>query len=861
MSDPLTMPGRTIGGYRLEHKVGAGGMGAVYAAIDPTIGRRVAVKVLRTELAADDNHALRFEREARSVSLVRHPAIVDVFSFGKLEDGRPYFVMPLYEGRTLTEELARTGRLAPAEAWRIAREIGEGLVAAHDAGVLHRDLKPDNVFIADVAGRRSQPVLLDFGLAQWVEGTGEDMSPEDRVKLTATGVPIGTPLYMAPEQWWSAPATSATDQYAFGIVLFEMLAGRPPFRGRRFPELLEQHLHEAPPTLASVDVEVPSAVEALVAKLLVKEPSGRFSSFRDVIAHGDEAFGVTRDEDAAHVFVRPPTSSRDDVIDAPPSERRAPRSSTDRTPIARLGRYGASFLVTLAVLVGVGYAGQDRWNVVAWIRNAGFGAPLSLVAALGVLVLLPRLVARRAACPALVTVSQLLAIVPSAMALMSTVTGWQRVVEGVDSMPDRNQAFAVLHQGRYEIGSCDFIGFGLTASLSLGLVALLSRPGALSKRGAQPPEPSGLRDLARTPWTAIGLATIASASVMLALGVSSAVFTLTVAGVSILWLAGSVARPSPLAREMGLAAACATLSARAVSQVRADVHAASAWVEPTTRADRVAAMMDAARDRTVTGYVTTAALLLVVGCAAHAVLRARDSALHDSARSARRGLFAVVQLSAVSALFAASLWIDRAFEERRASIVGSLNEQLTLFAHLSPPTAKGAQLPPPADSPALQITKDAVALNGTGIGKLSALDAESGRQAISTPIVAALASPRSPGARTVDLTVLVDRDVSWSRVEELLAIAYEAGARSVDFLLTRGAEPVIPRGAPPEVANLLPVDFGAVEVVLTTEGPETEGVTFDDVAQALLASRDGEPHRLRVHARARERPPQRAPTD
>ncbi|NUP05837.1 MAG: serine/threonine protein kinase [Polyangiaceae bacterium] len=836
--DPLASPGSEIGGYRIEHELGAGGMGTVYAAVEPTIGKRVAVKILRAEIAGETNAALRFEREARSVSAVHHPAIVDVFAFGKLSDGRPYFVMPLYEGRTLREEIARRERIPPDEAWRVAREIAEGLSAAHRAGVLHRDLKPDNVYLSQVAGRKAQPVLLDFGLAKWVEGA-EDVTDDDRVKLTGTGVPLGTPIYMAPEQWWSSPSSPATDQYAFGIVLFEMLTGRPPFQSQRYPELLHQHLHETPPTLASVGVEVSNDTEALVAKLLSKEADDRYPSFAEVIEAGDQAFQNTAVTEPRPGVEPPSSAERAAVSDAigtlrteiaPGSVARvtSPTLASDPRPFggATLGAYAASAIVALVALVGVGYAGADRWDIAAWMRNSGFGGPVTVLLAAIASVLLPRLNARRASRPAFVALSQLVAVFPLALSLVATLGGWKLVTDGVDTVTDRTQAFEILHQGRYEIGSCDFIGFGLVSALMLGLVALLGTP-----------VPISLGAWARTPWALVAAGVVAAASAMLASGLPSAFFTLVVAAVALLWLARAVASPTPLARELGVAALCATVAARAVSQVRADVHAASAWVEPTTRAERVDAMIDAARDRSATTLATTVALLLVTGAAAQAFLRARESRVLESAGAARRGAFAALQLMVTVALFGVSLYVDRAFEERRASIVASLKEQLTLFAALSPPTIDDASLPAPVESPALQITPDAVALNGKGIGKLSALDAASGRQAISTPIVAALATPRPDAKRSVDLSLIVDRAVPWSRVEELLALSYEGGARSVDLLLTRGAEPAIPRGAPPEVANLLPRDFGAVEITLGDTGFESDASTFADVTEKFLQTR------------------------
>src|SRR5262249_35072857 len=145
-----------------------GGAGTVYAAEEPTIKKRVAIKVLRRALADDDGMAIRFEREARAVNEIRHPGIIDIFAIGRLDDGRPYLIMSLLEGDSLRDLIPPRGRIAPAEAWRIAREIADALAAAHHAGVIHRDLKPDNVFLERAAGPARPPRIrvLDFGIAK-----------------------------------------------------------------------------------------------------------------------------------------------------------------------------------------------------------------------------------------------------------------------------------------------------------------------------------------------------------------------------------------------------------------------------------------------------------------------------------------------------------------------------------------------------------------------------------------------------------------------------------------------------------------------------------------------------------------------
>jgi serine/threonine-protein kinase len=171
-------PGTLVGGYCITRRLGGGGMGAVYAAEEPNLGKRVAIKVLRRELAADDDAVARFEREARVANEVRHPGIVDVFAFGNLDDGRPYLVMSLLEGRHLGEELSARGKLPHAEAWAHGRAIAEALAAAHDRGVVHRDLKPENVFLERFDDGPPRVRVLDLGLVKLLSRPPRRRSPK-----------------------------------------------------------------------------------------------------------------------------------------------------------------------------------------------------------------------------------------------------------------------------------------------------------------------------------------------------------------------------------------------------------------------------------------------------------------------------------------------------------------------------------------------------------------------------------------------------------------------------------------------------------------------------------------------------------
>lgn len=270
--DPLI--GATLGEYRVIEPLGAGAMGNVYRGEQPLIGRPVAIKVLKRELANDPQHARRFLEEARAVSAARHPGIIDVFGFGETPAGEPYLVMELLEGEGLDEVLAERGKLPPDEALALLVPMLTALSAAHSAGVIHRDLKPANVFVVRLADGTTFPKLLDFGLARR-GAVGE------RIRQTSVG---GTPLYIAPEQVRGEDVGPQADLYSFGCMAFHMLAGRPPFTSANLAQIIEQHLTLAPPPLRPASPDVPVELERLVGELLAKAPDDRPASALEVRA-------------------------------------------------------------------------------------------------------------------------------------------------------------------------------------------------------------------------------------------------------------------------------------------------------------------------------------------------------------------------------------------------------------------------------------------------------------------------------------------------------------------------------------------------------------------------------------------------
>ncbi|MDC0710869.1 protein kinase [Stigmatella sp. ncwal1] len=261
--------GMKLGEYELRQRIGVGGMGFVYDGIQPLIGKRVAVKVLRPELAQAPEQVARLLAEARAVNAIRHRGIIDIFGFGQVPDGRQYIVMEFLDGQPLDAHLAEKGRLAPTEALSILDEVLAALGAAHGAGVVHRDLKPSNIFLVREPGNSRYVKLLDFGLAKQGQG------PTARTAQTRTDMVVGTPEYMAPEQARGQAVGPMTDLYAMGVVTFEMVTGRLPFTGSSPVDLLMKHVDARPPRPSEFVPELPPALDAFILQMLTKDPEAR----------------------------------------------------------------------------------------------------------------------------------------------------------------------------------------------------------------------------------------------------------------------------------------------------------------------------------------------------------------------------------------------------------------------------------------------------------------------------------------------------------------------------------------------------------------------------------------------------------
>jgi eukaryotic-like serine/threonine-protein kinase len=261
--------GDKVGEYEIEAKIGEGGFGTVFRAQHPLIGKLVAIKVLARQYSAQPEMVSRFVAEARAVNQIRHRHIIDIFAFGQLPDGRHYYVMELLDGEALDEHLAAVGRIPLGEAIPILRAIARALDAAHGKGIAHRDLKPENVFLAREADGSVFPKLLDFGIAKLL--SAGDVSKHK----TRTGSPLGTPLYMSPEQCRGRDVDHRTDIYAFGVVAFKLLTGKVPFDGDSYMDILLAQINDAPPLPSSIAPELPPAVDQGILWMLQKDPAAR----------------------------------------------------------------------------------------------------------------------------------------------------------------------------------------------------------------------------------------------------------------------------------------------------------------------------------------------------------------------------------------------------------------------------------------------------------------------------------------------------------------------------------------------------------------------------------------------------------
>jgi hypothetical protein len=351
------MIGEQFGNYRSLALLGEGGMGAVYLAEHPGIGRRVAVKVLHKNYTRDEHLLARFLNEARAANAIRHPNIIEILDSGMMADGTPFLVMELLEGESLGTRLRQNGALPIAVAVDFAYQTASALGAAHAKGIVHRDLKPDNLFIVpDLHDTKRERIkVLDFGIAKLQQG-----SVADSVK-TRTGTLMGTPIYMSPEQCRGTRTVDhRSDIYSLGVIFYEMLVGQPPFVSEGFGELVNMHLNVQPASARSKRPEIPPALDALVMKMLAKNPEDRYPGMGE--------FQTALKSSGSHTIVSSPDLGRAHAKSVPVTQTSPMHDTTFSTGMgeridgasgAGRGRMVAFGVIAVAVIGGGFYWWQN----------------------------------------------------------------------------------------------------------------------------------------------------------------------------------------------------------------------------------------------------------------------------------------------------------------------------------------------------------------------------------------------------------------------------------------------------------------------------------------------------------------------
>ena len=366
--------GKTIDGrYLVERLLGEGGMGVVYAGRHKVIDKKVAIKVLRGEMASDAELTERFLQEARAASAIGNPHIIDISDFGQLPDGSTYFVMEMLEGSSLGGALTEAqgqgrGPLGVPRIVHIAKQIAQGLSAAHAASIIHRDLKPDNVMLIARGTEKDFVKILDFGIAKVGSGTK---------KMTRAGSVFGTPHYMSPEQAAGASVDHRTDIYALGVILYEMASGKVPFDADNFMGILTQHMYKSPVPIRALvpEIDVPPGLDAIVLKALTKKPEGRYQTMDEVVADLEKLErGVL--PDAVHEMM-----ARSGGFNVPADYFRssampAPVPATPALPKARWPLYATiGAVATLVGIVSVVVVGRSGSSTAGTLPAAGPSLP------------------------------------------------------------------------------------------------------------------------------------------------------------------------------------------------------------------------------------------------------------------------------------------------------------------------------------------------------------------------------------------------------------------------------------------------------------------------------------------------------
>ncbi len=379
---PDELRGRLLGGrYRIGAVLGRGGMGTVYEAVQESLGRPVAVKVLHPLLSHDADTMARFRKEAEQAGSLSHPHIVHVLDFGFEPGGPAWIAMERLQGESLGQRISRVGVLGQGAVVTMALETLSALQAAHEARLVHRDLKPDNIFLARAAGVGEVVKVLDFGIAKLLDGGAA-------AALTATGMVMGTPLYMSPEQAQGRVVDARADLYSLGAVLFEALSGKPPLQADSYTALLITIVTEPAPSLAARRPDVHPGLAALVDRTMAKDPGARFASAREM-ADAIRSLGLVEKDSAPAVS---PTDSSPLALAAtvegtatPPAPAAPPAPSLSepgrpaRGPLVRLRWPRAAGIGTIlvAVLAVFAWVGSAELSPSGSAPTAGAPAPVA----------------------------------------------------------------------------------------------------------------------------------------------------------------------------------------------------------------------------------------------------------------------------------------------------------------------------------------------------------------------------------------------------------------------------------------------------------------------------------------------------
>ncbi|HEX8951516.1 MAG TPA: serine/threonine-protein kinase, partial [Polyangia bacterium] len=348
------MIGQSVGNYVIQRQLGEGGMGAVYLAEHPRIGRKVAIKVLLRELSANAQAVTRFFNEARASSEIRNEHIVDVLDFGELADGASYLVLEFLDGQTLTQLLSR-GPLGVRRTLHIVNGVGRALGAAHAAGIVHRDLKPDNVMLVKRGSDDDFVKVLDFGIAKLSQA---QLEPGMKTK---TGALLGTPSYMSPEQCRGLPVDHRSDIYSLGVMMYQMFSGTLPFEADGLGNLLLAHMTQEPVPLGERVPGLPPHLGQVVARAMEKAPEARFQQVAEMLAAiGDPSgqYATLSGESAAPrtSWEVPSLKSKLDTIGG-----NVAAEAVRRTPPSQPRRGGGLWIGLLSLLV-IGGAGAFVWK-------------------------------------------------------------------------------------------------------------------------------------------------------------------------------------------------------------------------------------------------------------------------------------------------------------------------------------------------------------------------------------------------------------------------------------------------------------------------------------------------------------------